>query len=375
MNPTRAAAPRHPAEEVLAAFCTALRASGVPITPDRTQEFLRACAVVGVDDQTAVYWAGRATLCSERDDLRRYDQMFAAWFGGQGLRPTAPREQASRVPQADLGDGSGGEGDSDDESTPLRTSASATEVLRHRDIAELSSAERAELARLFRALRPRAPRQSSARRRPTRRGEVDARRTLREELRHGGEPALLRHQGRSVKARRVVVLIDVSGSMGPYADSMLRWAHVLTRANLTRTEVFTIGTRLTRVTRAMRLRDGEAALQAAGETVPDWSGGTRLGESLKAFCDRWGQRGLARGAVVTILSDGWERGDAVMLGEQMQRLSRLAHRVVWVNPHRGKEGYQPVQGGIIAALPYVDDFIAGHSMATFAEALEVIARA
>ncbi len=163
--------------------------------------------------------------------------------------------------------------------------------------------------------------------------------------------------------------------MGPYADSLLRWAHVVAGGNPARTEVFTIGTRLTRVTRAMRLRDGDSAVEAAGEAVPDWSGGTRLGEVMQAFVDRHGQRGMARGAVVVVLSDGWERGDSAQLGEQMRRLQRLAHTVVWINPHQGKPGYAPVQSGIVAALPFVDSFLAGHSMATFEKALEVIARA
>ncbi|HZJ07297.1 MAG TPA: VWA domain-containing protein [Nocardioidaceae bacterium] len=140
-------------------------------------------------------------------------------------------------------------------------------------------------------------------------------------------------------------------------------------------EVFTLGTRLTHITRAMGQRDPERAIVAAGETVPDWSGGTRLGETLKIFLDRWGQRGMARGSVVVLFSDGWERGDTELLGDQMRRLHRLAHRVVWVNPHRGKHGYQPVQQGIVAALPHVDDFLAGHSMSTFAELIEVVADA
>ena len=365
---------KHEADEVLAAFAVALRSAGVPVTMDRTQAFLKAVAEVGADDQTAVYWAGRSTLCGCLDDLERYDQLFLAWFGGQGLTPGKPRESQRRVSQADLGGDGEGEGGADDQ-TVLRVAASATEVLRHRDVADLSPAERAELGRLFATLRPVAPRRSSPRRRPSRRGEVDARRTLREELRHGGEPSRLRHRDRSTRPRRVVVLVDVSGSMGPYADSLLRWAHVLTSVNRARTEVFTVGTRLTRVTRAMRLRDGEKALEVAGQTVPDWSGGTRLGEALQAFLDRWGQRGVARGAVVVILSDGWERGDSTQLAEQMRRLHRLAHRVVWINPHQGKPGYAPVQGGIVAAMPYIDDFLAGHSLATFAQALEVIARA
>ncbi len=369
-----APAPAHQVDEVLAAFAVAVRASGVPVTMDRTATFLRGCATVGAGDRNAVYWTGRATLCGAREDLDRYDQVFAAWFAGSGLAPTSPRAPSRRTAQADLGDGDG-EGDEPGEETVVRASASRTEVLRHRDIAAMSPAERAELGRLFSRLRPRAPLRISPRRRPSRRGEIDARRTLREQLRRGGEPARLTFRRRTTRPRRVVVLIDVSGSMAPYADSLLRWAHVLTRASPGRTEVFTIGTRLTRVTRAMRSRDGEAALEAAGQAVPDWSGGTRLGEAVRVFVDRHGQRGLARGAVVVIVSDGWERGDSAQLGEQMRRLQRLAHRVVWINPHRGKAGYAPVQGGMVAALPFVDSFLAGHSMATFEEALQVIADA
>jgi uncharacterized protein with von Willebrand factor type A (vWA) domain len=157
----------------------------------------------------------------------------------------------------------------------------------------------------------------------------------------------------------MVFLVDVSGSMAPYAESLLRLAHVAITADRAHTEVFTIGTRLTRVTRALRMRDPEAALAAAGRTVPDWSGGTRLGESLRVFLDRWGRRGVAR----------------ALLAEQMSRLQRLAHHVVWSNPHLGKPGYAPVQSGIVAALPYVDALVAGHSLAAFAELLEVMADA
>jgi len=162
--------------------------------------------------------------------------------------------------------------------------------------------------------------------------------------------------------------------MSRYADTLLRVAQrfVATGGPV---EVFTLGTRLTRVTAALRHRDTERALVAAGDVVPDWSGGTRLGETLRAFLDRWGQRGMARGAVVVVFSDGWERGDATLLGEQAARLRRLAHRVVWVNPHRGRPGYEPVQSGVVAVLPHVDDFVAGHSLATYSRLCEVIGRA
>ena len=171
-----------------------------------------------------------------------------------------------------------------------------------------------------------------------------------------------------------MLLVDVSGSMEPYADALLRLGHRMMHT-IGMVEVFTIGTRLTRVTPAMRLRDPEQALRMAGHAVPDWSGGTRLGEALRAFTVRWGQRGTARGAVVVIASDGWERGDPRLLGEQVARLARLAHAVIWMNPHKGKAGYLPVQGGIAAALPNLDRLVAGHSRSSFAELMTVVADA
>jgi hypothetical protein len=231
------------------------------------------------------------------------------------------------------------------------------------------------LAEMFARIRPVPPRRRALRRSRSHRGDLDARRTLREQLKRGGEPGRLAYRRPRERPRRVVLVVDVSGSMSPYADSLLRLAHVWVRSAPRSTEVFTAGTRLTRVTRALRQRDAETALRGAGEQVPDWSGGTRLGEVLRAFLDRWGQRGLARGAVVVLFSDGWERGDPALLGEQMARLRRLAHRIVWVNPHRGKAGYRPVQGGIAAALPFIDDFLAGHSLATFGELAKVVAHA
>ena len=198
---------------------------------------------------------------------------------------------------------------------------------------------------------------------------------MRRSLQRMGEPAEIAWRRRTTKPRRVVLLVDVSGSMSPYADALLRLAHRFVMTTGSNAEVFTIGTRLTRVTRAMRLRSPDQAIVAAGRTVPDWSGGTRLGETLRIFLDRWGQRGLARGAVVVVFSDGWERGDTALLAAQMRRLHALAHSVVWVNPHVGRAGYQPVQQGIVAALDHVDHFVAGHSLAAFAELIVVVADA
>jgi uncharacterized protein len=365
----------HGADEVLLGFARALRAAGVQVTADRERTYLESVAEVGLQDREATYWAGRATLCSSPADLERYDQVYAAWFGGRlGRAGAAPRQPHRTVTVADLAEGgsTGGEPSPDDDL--VRAMASATEVLRHRDVAEMSARERAELAGLFARLRPRPPRRRAHRHEPWRRGSVDARRTLRAELRRMGEPGTVQWRRRGHRPRRVVLLVDVSGSMSAYADALLRLAHTYTAAGLA-VETFTLGTRLTHITRSLRQRDPERALVAAGAAVPDWSGGTRLADGLRAFLDRWGRRGMARGAVVVVFSDGWERDRPEALGEQMRRLQALAHRVVWVNPHRGKAGYQPLQQGIVAALPYVDDFVAGHSMATFEELVEVVARA
>ncbi len=364
-------ATRHEADEVMLGFARALRAAGLPVTPDRERTFLEAVAAVGAGGERGVYHAGRATLCATPQDLDRFDVVFTAWFTGvtaswQERPPATTRRRA-----APLGvDSGGGSGDGEDTTVV----ASGAEVLRHRDVAEMSGAERDALAELFAGLRPRSPRRRARRRTPAPRGEVDAHATLREQLRRMGEPGPMRWRRRGTRPRRVVLLVDVSGSMAPYADALLRLAHRYVASGLP-VEVFTMGTRLTHVTRALAVRDPERALVAAGTAVPDWSGGTRLGEALGVFLDRWGRRGMARGAVVVVLSDGWEREGPDLLAEQMRRLHALAHRVVWVNPHRGKAGYAPVQQGMAAALPHVDDFVAGHSLATFHELTEVIRRA
>jgi uncharacterized protein with von Willebrand factor type A (vWA) domain len=257
----------------------------------------------------------------------------------------------------------------------LAIAATDAEVLRHRDVATLTDLERVEINRMVALLTPKMGRRSSMRRTGGRHGHPDVGRTVQAMLRDGGEPGQLRYSRRREKPRRLVLLLDVSGSMGPYADVLLRFAHAAVRVAPQSTEVFTVGTRLTRITRQLRLRDPEMALAAAGAAVPDWSGGTRLGDALQAFLDLWGQRGTARRAVVVIASDGWERGDAVHLAQQMVRLARLAHRIVWINPHRGKAGFVPLTGGMLAALPVIDDLVAGHSFEALRSVAEVIARA
>lgn len=366
-------------ETGLVGFAHALRGAGLVVTADRTAGFVDAVTRLGLAEAADVYWAGRATMTSGPDDAEVYDRVFRAWFTGEQVRrraghdaPPAPTLQAALSQQERAGDAA-------EEGETLRVQSSGEDVLRHRDVADLTAAERRALAELFAGMRVRLPVRRGHRRRPAARGQVHPRRTVREMLRRGGELAPPRYRARTPRPRTVVLLIDVSGSMQPYADTLLRLAHRVVRAGASsggRVEVFTVGTRLTRLTPALRAHaDPDTAMAAAGAVVPDWSGGTRLGEVLKAFADRWGQRGLARGAVVVICSDGWERGDPALLAEQVRRLQRLAHKVVWANPHRGRDGYQPVQQGVVAVLPWLDSFVAGHSMAAYAALMEEVARA
>lgn len=364
------------ATEIFVGFARAVGAAGLAVGPGRTAAFLAAVGALDAADRRAVYWAGRCTLAAEPDDLPVYDAVFAAYFSGRDGHTLRPRPRTLQLalplpatddePVADEDDG-----DADD-SPVVRARATTKETLRRRDMARLTASERAELAAMIALLQPGLPTRRSRRRRPSHLGSIDRRRTMRAMLAAGGEPGRPTRQRAGRRPRRIVLLVDVSGSMAPYADPLLRFAHVLVRRRPAATEVFTIGTRLSRVTRALAQRDADSALRAASDVIPDFSGGTRLGEVLKAFNDRWGQRGTAHGAVVVIFSDGWERGSCELLAEQIARLQRLARSVVWVNPHKGREGYLPVQSGIVAALPYVDHFVAGHSLATLEELLEVI---
>jgi uncharacterized protein with von Willebrand factor type A (vWA) domain len=361
---------------VLVDFARALRDAGLEATGDRVPALLAAADALGAATVEGVYWAGRLTLCGCRDDLALYDVAFAGYFGGAlpgrlpGIAPArrVPRPSAPfTAPQ-----------DEDGRETPqavLAMDASRAEVLRQRDLAALSAAERDEVRRLVALLAPATAPRPSRRYRRGWRGTVDPQHSMRLLLRQGGEPTRLAYRRRRVRPRRLVLLLDVSGSMSPYADALLRFAHAALRSHPTRTEVFTLGTRLTRVSRALRYRDPDLALRAAGATIADWHGGTRLAESVRAFLDRYGQRGMARGAVVVLCSDGWERGDPEQLAGQVARLSRLAYRLVWVNPHRGKPGYEPLAGGMAAALPFLDEFVAGHSLAALQQLVRVIAQA
>ncbi len=356
-----------------------LRAAGVVVTTDRLQRFVTSLAALDPTVRDDVYWAGRLTLCADREDLGRYDRAFAAYFGGEAphrrlrsspaTRPLQTLRAVSTDPAVD-----DEEDEADDDDLRLTASASRVEVLRKRDLASLTAADRELVNRLLAAFALLGAPRRTRRWEPSRRGRLDRHRTVRETLRGLGDPGLLAHQRQRTRPRRVVLLVDVSGSMSAYADALLRFAHVATRGP-GRVEAFTMGTRLTRITRELSHRDVDSAMAAVAGVIPDWSGGTRLGDNLRQWLDQWGQRGMARGAVVVVLSDGWERGGADLLGEQMARLHRFAHLVVWANPRKGQVDYQPLVAGMAAALPHVDVFIAGHSLAALERLAKVVAGA
>ena len=361
------------AVDSLVGLAGTLRGMGVAASTDRVHAAVCALAELDPARRVDVYWAGRLTLCGNADDLARYDTAFEAYFGD---RPgTVVRRQRLMTKQLQLV-AEPGEAGSDDlgedaASESTRAAASSVEQLRHRDVSAMTPDEKEHLRRLLSALRLPGEQRLTRRRRPSLRGEVDGSRTLRAWLAAGGEPAQLRRRSATARPRRVVLLVDVSGSMESYAEALLRFAHAASRRGAP-TEVFALGTRLTRLTREMSLRDPDTAMAAVAEVLVDAGGGTRLGELLKQFLDQWGQRGTARGAVVVVLSDGWERGDATLLGEQVARLHRLAHRVVWANPRKAAPGYAPLAAGMAAALPHVDDFVEGHSLAALEHLAAVV---
>jgi uncharacterized protein with von Willebrand factor type A (vWA) domain len=354
------------------AFARVLRGAGLRVPLDSVLTFTDALGAVGLAEREPVYWAGRATLVHRPEDVAVYDRAFAVfWDHATPSGPTLPEPEPLRITIAvdDGPDESEGEDDAEPGDEPTITLRwSRSEVLRHRDFAAYSADELNEAQQLMADLRFAGARRRSRRmvrsRRP--RGRLDLRRTVRHALRAEGEAIRTLHLEHGSRPRRLILLLDISGSMEPYARALLRFVHAAV-AGRQKVEAFAIGTRLTRMTRELSSRDPDVALGHASDRVMDWSGGTRLGEGLRQFNDDWGVRGLARGGIVVVLSDGWDRGDPAVLGEQMARLSRVAHRIIWVNPLKVTPGYAPLARGMAAALPYVDAFVEGHSLAALHE--------
>jgi uncharacterized protein with von Willebrand factor type A (vWA) domain len=327
-----------------------------------------------------VYWAGRATLVRRPEDIDTYDRAFAAWWAHRlpvSLTPSVVRDIVLAFDTAGDDDEPAPDAESESDSRDgdlLAVRYSRAEVLRERDFALYTHDEFVEARRLMADLRMAGSLRRSRRLRASRRrrGRPDLRRTVRRAIRTGGEPIHRAFVEPAQRPRRVVLLCDVSGSMEPYARGLVRFLHAAV-VGRGRVEAFALGTRLTRITRELSSRDPDVALAAATRRVVDWSGGTRLGDGLRQFNDEWGVRGMARGAVVVILSDGWDRGDPEILGEQMARLHRVAYRVVWVNPLKSSADFAPLARGMAAALPHVDEFVEGHSLASLEHLAAVVA--
>jgi hypothetical protein len=364
-------------EAVAVTMTRALRGLGVAAPPDTTIAYASALAEVGITHRGPAYWAGRATLVHRPEDVPTYDRVFAAIFDSRrGDPPDSGLDVVEHVTALiDSDDEELGDDGLPIEGPTLTLRWSDREVLRDKDFAACTVDELDEAHRLMADLRVIGARRRSRRLRATRRtrGVLDLQATHRRALRTGGEPLRTVHRVPGHRLRRLVLLCDVSGSMEAYARALVRFAHTAVTGR-TQVEVFTLGTRCTRITRQLRSRDPDAALHAAAVAVADWSGGTRLGEGLRAFNDAWGVKGMARGATVVILSDGWDRGDPDVLAEQVRRLHLVAHKLIWVNPLKVTPGFAPIASGMAAALPHVDELVEGHSLASLESLAELIRR-
>jgi uncharacterized protein with von Willebrand factor type A (vWA) domain len=370
----------------------ALHTAGLPVGPDRCERLARAVTVMGATSVAELRACALATMVSDPAQMATFDRVFAALFGGPspfrnqvppagpafqraeadgGPQPAQGQVDPSRLPSGwHVSDAVPASPDGDEplaEAPALRRVASAAERLRGRDFTELSPGELRQLVTLMREMTLAIPPRRTRRYRPARDGKrPDLRRTLRLARRSGGEAIRFARRAPRAKPRRLVVLCDISGSMEPYARALLMLLYVLNagqaQGDPNRTEVFSFATRLTRLTPTLAAASPDTMLAKAGEAAPDWSGGTRIGAAIKEFNDRYGCRGMARGAVVLIISDGWETGEPELLGEQMARLSRVAHRIVWANPRTQSPRYRPEVGGMAAAWPYCDAVVSAHNL-------------
>ena len=356
-------------------FGRVLREVGLEVGPGRVADALRGIAAVDMTRQEDVYFALRQTLVSRQDELDLFDRAFNAWFLRAPVLPpmrTAPSPVAQEKIGESLTDGAGGEQD-DEMGDPLELGASGHELLRDKDFAEMTPDEYRRVRRLIAAIAGHRPLRASRRRRSDPRGDrLDMRRLIRASLRTGGDPVDRPYRARKDVPRKLVVLCDVSGSMDAYARALVLFLHAAVGSG-PGVEAFAFGTRLSRLTAELGTRDPESALEKCTEAVTDWGSGTRIGASLKEFNDVYGKRALSRGAVVVIVSDGWERQDPELVGREMARLARAAYAVVWVNPLKGNPEYQPLAGGMRAALPYIDRFLSGHNLRSLEELATVLA--
>ena len=355
-------------------FGRVLREVGIEVGPGRVADAVRGLGAVDVKRQEDVYFALRQTLVSRHDELELFDRAFVAWFLRGPIAPLVREKQRRKLAggiEATLGSDAEGS-DTEFVGDPVERGASAHELLREKDFAEMTAEEFERARRLLHAIARRRPRRTSRRLVSDPRGDrLDMRRLIRRSLRTGGDPVDQPWKARKDVPRKLVVLCDVSGSMDAYARALLLFLHAMVGAGRG-VEAFGFGTRLTRLTGDLAMRDPEGALARATTGSVDWGSGTRIGASLKEFNDVYGRRALSRGAVVVIVSDGWEREAPEAVGREMARLARAAYAVIWVNPLKGNPQYQPLAGGMRAALPFVDRFLSGHNLLSLEELAAVV---
>lgn len=401
---TRPALPPISSERIrgnLLTFGRRLRVAGLPVGSGQILSLVDALAAIDVFRHDDVYYAAKASVVTRPEQIPIFDMEFSRfWRELLGatpapLDPFVPQNAPGQPPlpdvskkkteqrhtpegaedEKDIFHVSEGEDDSMAEEEEFEASPddvmlfSSREMLRRKDFSQCTPEEIAEARRILEGFTWRLGTRKTRRRTRAKHGRfIDPRATLRGSLRHGGMPLELRRQKRKIRTRPLVVICDISGSMDRYARLLLRFVHALGQG-LENTEVFVFGTRLTRITRELRKRDVDTALTQVVGSVEDWSGGTRIGEAIKAFNFKWARRVLRSGATVVVISDGWDRGDPALLGREMARLQRSCRRLIWLNPLLGAPGYQPLTQGMRAAMPFIDEFLPIHNL----QSLEALA--
>ena len=368
-------------DELFIEFAHDLRFHGMVIGSDDVITYLSAISVLNANDIMDVYWSGRATLVRKKDSVPLYNKRFQAFFLDISdnepdarkvkLKSSANAGATLEVPNTEQGL----PGEVIEDETRLGYMASAADISRHKAFADCTDEELNRFRKLISMLRVSPPKRRTYRTQSTPKGKVlDMRRMARETMRSLGEPKDLMYIKRKEKLRSIVFILDVSGSMADYSRNLLQLAYSARRAN-TKVEVFCFGTRLTRITKSIDKRTPDEAMRLAGESVLDWDGGTRIGDAITAFVKESRRSRLGRGAIVVICSDGLDQGEPQVLDKSMQTLSRLAHRVVWVNPHKGdNEDYKPNTIGMIIADPYIDKIYSGHNYKSLEEFARELSR-
>jgi uncharacterized protein with von Willebrand factor type A (vWA) domain len=368
----------------LAAFARLLHDAGLDAGPGRLATATRALSEVQIRDQAAFRDSLRACFVSRKEDLPLFEAAFDIFWappdpvvragavpGRTRALPLAPDRARAWLEALGMNRSQSAR-ETEEEGVPPHSSGySADELLRQKDFEDMTWLETEQVRRLLQQAPWRIAERRTRRLRPARSGRVDLRRTARHSIRSSGELIRLLHRQPRLRRRPLVLLCDVSGSMERYSRLLLIFAHAIARRE--DVETFVFSTRLTRITRMLRRRDLDRALGEVGKTVHDFSGGTRIGQAIAEFNRRWARRVLGHGAIVIVVSDGWDRGDPELLASELSRLRRSSHRLIWLNPLLGSEGYEPVTRGMAAALPHTDDFLAAHNVQALDELGELLA--